>query len=84
LYFDFQGIREDLKDPLKASTSLTFSMAVIILSSYLLDISYLLAVAIWYGGIVLHLMLAVLFPLKFLPNIPSNRFFSAILSYMLE
>ncbi len=75
LYFDFQGIREDLEDPLKASVSLTFSMAVIILASYLLNISYPLAVAIWYGGIVLHLLLAVLFSLKFLPGLSLEQVF---------
>lgn len=75
LLIDYKGIFIELKNPVVASVAPTFSMAVIILASYIVSFSYQLALYIWYGGIILHGLLVVLFSIRFLLNFDIKKVF---------
>ncbi len=75
LLIDHQGIFADLKNPVVASVALTFSMAIIILASYIVPFSYQLALYIWYGGIILHVLLVIIFSFRFIINFDIKNVF---------
>jgi exfoliative toxin A/B len=75
LFIDYHGVSSDLKNPVIASVALTFSMAIIILASYIVSFSYQLALYIWYGGIILHALLIILFSIRFIMNFDIKKVF---------
>lgn len=54
-------VREDLKNPVIASVFPTFSMAIMIFSSYLKYFNHQLAGIVWSFGLVVHLVLLLIF-----------------------
>lgn len=56
---------DDMRDPLQASVSGTFPMAVMILSTYVIGL-YDLALAIWFIGLMLHVALILYFTKRFI------------------
>ncbi|MCK8817862.1 TDT family transporter [Natroniella sulfidigena] len=68
IIFAQKGFISELKNPIIASVAPAFSMAVIILASYLIPFTKQLALYIWYGGIILHSLLVILFSIRFLLN----------------
>lgn len=60
-----QSIKEDFKNPVIASSSGTFSMSLMILSTYLMGFMPSIAYTIWIIGIVLHIMLMIYFTYHF-------------------
>jgi exfoliative toxin A/B len=60
--------KTELKNPIKASVLLTFPMGIIILSTYLIPISKQFGQYIWFGGIILHIILLFNFTRKFIFN----------------
>lgn len=65
----------ELKNPVTASIIPTFSMAIIILASYIIPFSYQLALYIWYSGIFLHGLLVLLFSIRFSLNFDIKQVF---------
>lgn len=61
-----KSIKEDLKNPVIASVSATFSMGIMLLSVYLKPLIGSAAIFIWYLGIVLHITLIVYFTINFI------------------
>ncbi|WP_405295479.1 TDT family transporter [Methanobrevibacter sp.] len=61
-----KSIREDFKNPVIASSSGTFSMSLMILSTYLIQFMPSFALGIWIIGIVLHILLVIYFTYHFI------------------
>ena len=61
-----QSIREDFKNPVIVSSSGTFSMSLMILSTYIIPFVPTIAYAIWIIGIVLHILLVIYFTYHFI------------------
>ena len=60
-----QSVREDFKNPVIVSSSGTFSMSLMILSTYLIPFMPSIAYAIWIIGIALHILLVIYFTYHF-------------------
>ena len=60
------SIKNDFKNPVIVSSSGTFSMSLMILSTYLAPFTPLFAYGIWIVGIVLHIMLMIYFTYRFI------------------
>ena len=61
-----QDIKNDFKNPVIVSSSGTFSMSLMLLSTYLLQFMPSIAYTIWIIGIVLHIMLMIYFTYHFI------------------
>ena len=61
-----QSIREDFKNPIIVSSSGTFSMSLMLLSTYLVSFMPRIAYSIWIIGIVLHILLVIYFTYHFI------------------
>ncbi len=61
-----QSIREDFKNPIIVSSSGTFSMSLMILSTYIIPYAPSIAYAIWIIGIALHILLVIYFTYHFI------------------
>ncbi|WP_407392465.1 TDT family transporter [Methanobrevibacter sp.] len=61
-----QDIKNDFKNPVIVSSSGTFSMSLMLLSTYLLQFMPSIAYAIWIIGIALHIMLIIYFTYHFI------------------
>lgn len=68
IFFYAESIKEDFKNPVIVSSSGTFSMSLMILSTYLIQFSPTLAYAIWIIGIALHIMLIIYFTYHFIAH----------------
>lgn len=65
---DFKSVLKSLENPLIASVAPTFSMGLMILSTYLNKVASKLAFAIWIFAIAIQLMLMVYFTVKYVVN----------------
>ncbi|GAB6099235.1 TDT family transporter [Halanaerocella petrolearia] len=72
---DRKSFFKELENPIVASVALTFSMGIMILASYIVEFSYLLALYSWYGGIILHGLLIILFSRYFILNFDIKKVF---------
>ena len=61
-----QNIKNDFKNPVIASSSGTFSMSLMLLSTYLIEFTPEIACAIWIIGISLHILLMIYFTYHFI------------------
>ena len=61
-----EKIRQDFKNPVIASNSGTFSMSLMILSTYLITFMPDIAYSIWILGVALHILLIVYFTYHFI------------------
>lgn len=61
-----QLIKNDFKNPVIVSSSGTFSMSLMILSTYLISFTPSIAYVIWIIGIVLHILLIIYFTHHFI------------------
>ena len=59
-------IKNDFKNPIIVSSSGTFSMSLMLLSTYLVSITSSIAYAIWIIGVVLHILLIIYFTYHFI------------------
>ncbi|MGM0602538.1 MAG: TDT family transporter [Bacillota bacterium] len=66
---------EDLNNPITASVALTFPMGIMILSTYIKNISYQTALFGWRTAIILHGILILLFSFKFIINFDIKKVF---------
>jgi len=62
---DQDGFKENLDDPVVASVFPTFSMGIMILSTYLKPFAPSLAFRVWLIGIILHIILIIWFTKKY-------------------
>ena len=70
-------IKEDMQNPIMASVSGTFSMAIMILSTYVKPFIGNAAMVIWFIGIALHLALIIYFTKKFIMNLQMPKVFAS-------
>ena len=70
-----QQVKESLNNPVVASVFPTFPMAVMLLSTYLKPNLPTLAVAMWFGGLILHLLLIIWFSVKYVNKFKLKQFF---------
>ncbi len=61
-------VREELSQLIVLSTSGTFSMALMLISTYLITINYYLALFLWISGIILHILLIITFTYRHVLN----------------
>ena len=64
--FYFDAVRQDFQNPVIVSSSGTFSMSLMILSTYLIPYTASIAYALWIIGIALHIMLMIYFTYRFI------------------
>ena len=64
--FYFDAVRQDFQNPVIVSSSGTFSMSLMILSTYLIPYTASIAYALWIIGIALHIMLMIYFTCRFI------------------
>lgn len=69
------GVKENLQNPVVASVFPTFSMATMLLSTYLKPISQPLAFILWIIGVILHVVLIIWFSKKFVLNFKIKQVF---------
>ena len=61
-----ENIKEDFKNPVIASNSGTFSMSLMILSTYLITFMPKIAYGVWILGVALHILLIIYFTYHFI------------------
>lgn len=72
-----QMIKEDLANPIMASVAGTFTMAVMILSTYVKPFIGAAAFYIWIAAIVLHIILIIYFTMKFIVKLQMPKVFAS-------
>lgn len=70
-------IKEDLQNPIMASVSATFPMALMLLSTYVKPWLGAIAKYIWLFAIVLHLILIIYFTIKFIVKLQMPKVFAS-------
>lgn len=72
-----QMIKEDMQNPIMASVSGTFPMALMLLSTYVKPFIGSAAMYIWYFAILLHIVLIVYFTGKFILKLQLPKVFAS-------
>ena len=70
-------IKEDLQNPIMASVSATFPMALMLLSTYVKPWIGAIAKYIWLFAIALHLVLIIYFTIKFIVKLQMPKVFAS-------
>lgn len=70
-----EGVKEQLQNPVVASVFPTFSMATMLLATYLKPLSPSLSFLLWCGGVLFHVILIIWFSKKFLINFKIKQVF---------
>lgn len=65
IFTNNQSFKEDMNNPVMASVFATYPMSLVLLSAYILPFVAPLAQILFYGGIILHVILALYFTSKF-------------------
>lgn len=71
------AIKEDMKNPIMASVSGTFSMALMLLSTYVKPLIGPAAYYIWLFAIALHVVLIIYFTVKFIAKLQMPKVFAS-------
>ena len=69
------GVMEQLQNPVVASVFPTFSMAAMLLATYLKPFSQSISFILWCGGFIFHIVLIVWFSKKFVLNFKIKQVF---------
>ncbi|MEG2353663.1 MAG: TDT family transporter [Clostridium sp.] len=72
---DFKDILDSLRNPVMASIAATFTMGLMVLSTYINKLSNTLGISIWIIGLGLHFLLIVYFTGKFMIKLDINKVF---------
>lgn len=72
-----KAFKEDMQNPIMASVSGTFSMALMILATYLKPLIGNSAVYVWYFAIALHMALIIYFTVKFIFKLQMPKVFAS-------
>ncbi|WP_455537783.1 TDT family transporter [Terrisporobacter sp.] len=70
-------VKEDMKNPITASVSGTFSMAMMLLSTYIKPYVGSNAIYLWYFAIALHILLIIYFTIKFILKFDIKKVFTS-------
>lgn len=70
-------IKEDMKNPIMASVSATFPMALMLLSVYLKPFAGVAAICLWYFGLALHATLILYFTYRFMRKLDLTKVFAS-------
>ena len=76
LIFDWQGAKEDFKNPIMLGVFATFPMALMILSTYWKPVIKSGAQVLWFVAIILHVCLMVLFAKRFVVGFDLKKVFT--------
>lgn len=71
------AVKEDMKNPIMASVSGTFSMALMILSTYIKPFVGQVSFYIWIFAIALHIVLIVYFTIAFIAKMQIQKVFAS-------
>ena len=71
------AVKEDMNNPIMASVSGTFPMALMILSTYVKPFIGLAAYYIWLFAIALHVVLIIYFTIKFIAKLAMPKVFAS-------
>lgn len=71
----WDGVKEELKNPVIASVIPTYSMAMMILAGYLKPISIGIGLGLWWAGVALHVLLIVIYTKNFIIGFNINKIF---------
>lgn len=63
--YDFQGLKNELNNPIAASVFPTYSMGIMLLATYVKSYNSNVAYAVWIIGIIIHIALIIRFSMKF-------------------
>lgn len=72
-----QMIKEDMKNPIMASVSATFSMTLMLLATYLKPFIGPGAIYIWYGAIAIHIAIIIYFTCAFMLKLALPKVFAS-------
>ncbi|GAA0121972.1 MAG: TDT family transporter [Clostridium argentinense] len=75
ILFYSKAVIEDLNNPVIASVIPTYSMGIMLLSVYVKDISFNIGRTMWIIGIVIHILLILLYTVKFVLNFNIRKLF---------
>ncbi|MBZ2174045.1 TDT family transporter [Schnuerera sp. xch1] len=68
-------VAEELENPVVASTFPTLSMGIMLISTYIVQFSSSIACGVWVIGLVLHVILAIIFTIKYVFNFNIKKVF---------
>lgn len=70
----FSSFKEDMKNPVQASVSGTFSMACMLLSVYIKPVSPMIGKSLWVTALFLHIVLILYFSIHFLRRMKAAEY----------
>lgn len=74
---NFDDLKNELNTPIGASVFPTYSMGIIILATYIKPYHHALAYVVWMIGITLHVILAIMFTIKFVKCFNMKQVFTS-------
>lgn len=72
---DIPGLKRELEQPVAASVFPTYTMGIMLLATYVKPYHFNAAYSVWIIGVVLHLILMVMFSIKFLKSFNIKQVF---------
>ena len=72
---DMPGLKAELDNPVAASVFPTYSMGIMLLATYVKPYNFIVSYIIWIVGILLHMILIVIFSMKFVKNFNMKKVF---------
>jgi exfoliative toxin A/B len=72
---DNESVQNDMKNPMLASISGTFSMALLLLAGYAKPLSAEFGIVLWWTGLALHICLIVWFTVKYVAHFDLRQVF---------
>lgn len=76
LVFDWQGVKEDLKNPIMLGVFATFPMGLMLLSTYWKPVIKGASAALWFFAIALHVVLMIIFAMRFVVKFDLKKVFT--------
>lgn len=77
LIFYFNDVKKDMENPIMASVSGTFPMAIMLLTTYIKPFIGEIAYYIWLLAIILHIALIIYFTIKFIFKLDIKKVFAS-------
>lgn len=77
LIFYFKDVKKEMENPIMASVSATFPMAIMLLTTYIKHIIGQVSYYIWLFAIVLHITLIIYFTIKFIFKLDIKKVFAS-------
>ena len=74
----WENVKKEFNNPVIASVVPTYSMALMLLSGYLKPIAYMPALALFWIGLIIHLVLMILYTTKYIIKFNIKKVFTSI------